>query len=126
MPRPSGDFRSTAIDRLPRFQPGNPGNSRNESPANDSTLMTSAPKSANIIPAYAPAIYPVRSTTRIPSSGGGSDAATTPNYRIAGPIKRAQMLGGEKRRLRRGPATSQGGATSQRRRWVLFIGPRHA
>src|SRR6266851_4970796 len=38
------------------------------------------------------------------------------------PIKRVQMLGGDKRRPRRGPATSQGGARSQRRRWVVFIG----
>ena len=34
------------------------------------------------------------------------------------------MLGGDERRLRRGPATSQGGARSQRRRWPFFIGLR--
>ncbi len=36
-------------------------------------------------------------------------------------MRRVQMLGGDEGRLRRGPATSQGGARSQRRRWALVI-----
>jgi len=37
-------------------------------------------------------------------------------------MKTPQMLGGEKRRLRRTSGTPQGGAPSQRRRWGVFIG----
>jgi len=47
--RPSGVFRLSAIERFPRFQPKNPGSSRNESPSSDSTLTTEAPRSASII-----------------------------------------------------------------------------
>ena len=51
MARPSPSLRLTLIERLPRFQPKKPGNSRKESPSSDSTLTTSAPRSASIIAA---------------------------------------------------------------------------
>ncbi|OGK81113.1 MAG: hypothetical protein A2X53_04810 [Candidatus Rokubacteria bacterium GWA2_70_23] len=51
MARPSGSFRLTAMERLPRFQPKKPGSSRKESPSSASTLMTSAPRSASIMAA---------------------------------------------------------------------------
>ena len=54
--RPSGSFRFTAIERLPRFQPKKPGSSRKESPSSASTLMTVAPMSASIMAPYDPAM----------------------------------------------------------------------
>ncbi len=54
--RPSAVLRSTATERLPRFQAKKPGNSRNGSPVGDSTLTTSAPRSASMAAAYEPAM----------------------------------------------------------------------
>src|SRR5262249_36600425 len=67
--RPSGAFTLTAIERFPRFQPKKPGSSRNESPSSDSTLITCAPRSANIIAPYEPGMDEGRATTVMPCSG---------------------------------------------------------
>src|SRR3989475_6492794 len=65
--RPSAVLRSTLIERLPRFQPKNPGNSRKESPSGDSTLTTSAPMSASCIAAYEPAMRSEEHTSELQS-----------------------------------------------------------
>src|SRR6056300_233720 len=81
MALPSSDFKSSAIPRLFRFiiknaadsSPTCGGTMRLESspPSIFSTLMTSAPISASIMPQSGPAIMCASSITRMPDSGFG-------------------------------------------------------
>src|SRR5580658_2570620 len=73
MRNPSGCFRSTAMSRLPRWQPMKDPTTlpRMASPRVGSTLMTSAPRSASSIGPKGPARNWPKSMTRMPSSGPG-------------------------------------------------------
>ena len=70
---PSGRFRSSAMSRLPRWQPMNEPTTapRMPSPRVGSTLITSAPRSASSIGPNGPARNCPKSMTRTPSSGPG-------------------------------------------------------
>src|SRR5579863_3858024 len=71
MRSPSGCFRSTAMSRLPRWQPMKEPTTlpRMPSPRVGSILMTSAPRSPSNIGPNGPARNWPKSTTRMPSSG---------------------------------------------------------